>query len=253
MIEVTFNDSLGGMLKIFFGFKKDHSIVVLPVFADLGDLSKGLFSAKRFRQVNAMLSAALEPKTNWFSQYRWRILKNTMRDVIDACKQGEPLRIWYSNSPEEFCAAMAIISQLSEAPGSISVIHLQGSTAYAQNSVSTWDALSPSELSAFLAAEHFPDHAERRHITEQYTQLCANNSTLRVCVDGRLLPVAEDYYDDLIRKHIPETDTRPTSVLWAILKNTDEPLPLSYLKSRCAMLLSSADSEQTALISPPNI
>ena len=134
MIEVTFSDSLCGMLKMadYYSdrFGKDRSFVSFMVFADIGNLSEGLFSEKRRCQVNEMHKHEYLFEGDFYTRYRWRKTKKEMLQLIADCEAGEHLRIWSGNEPSELCLTLALISLLRDAAGQVSVIHRESSAAY---------------------------------------------------------------------------------------------------------------------------
>lgn len=253
MIEVTFNDSLCGMLKMadWYSdqFEKNRSYASFFIFADIGDLSKGLFSARRLRQVNALFNHKYYYQTDIFTEYRWRCLKKRMYALMAACDQGEHLRIWSSNAPEELCATMALISMLAETEGTVSIIHLQNSKAHAKKPVFSWGELDPEDLAEFLADEYFLDKDECRKIAGQYEKLCTNSGILRAFENNELISVSEDYYDGLIREQIPNENIRMPFVVRDVLRNAKSFLPFEYLNIRCITLLCSPEFELSETLS----
>jgi len=255
MIEVTFSDSFCGVLKMadYYSdcFGKDRSFISFMFFADVGNLSEGLFSEKRRCQVNQMHKHEYLFEGEFYTRYRWRKTKRAVLQLIADCEAGEHLRIWSGNQPSELCSTFALISLLRDAAGQVSVIHRESSAAYNKKKADSWGVLDPEDLAAFLPDEQFLDKNARREIAERYDKFCENSGNLRAFENGKLTPVPDEYYDSFILRQIPDGDFRLPQVISNVLRNEKTFIPFDFLQCRCAKILCSPKFERLGTI-PPN-
>lgn len=140
-----------------------------------------------------------------------RILEQAVKDlkeILDRSANGEPVRLWYSDQPDEMCGfywITARLNSLKDRCGPISMVKLP---AYEQQNDGTfvarngWGSVSPGEWSAFLPLEQPMPLVFRRSVTARWRSLQEENAPLRAVLNGRLVSVPEDLYDSFIRREL---------------------------------------------------
>lgn len=121
-------------------------------------------------------------------------------------KNGEPLRVWYSQDPDEMCGFWWLMFELED----LENIQIHGVTLppYCERPDGVviiwnkWEEVSPEEWSPFLAEENLLPRNFRRCCAWDWRDLLLENAALRAVVNGKLVSASEDLYDCFIRKDV---------------------------------------------------
>lgn len=131
-----------------------------------------------------------------------------LTDVLNRSANGETVRLWYSNQPDEICGfywMTAQLNSLKDQCGPISMVRLP---PYEQRDDGTivrrngWGDVSPGEWYNFLSLEQAMSLVFRRSITAQWRSLQQENAPLRAVLNGHLVSVPADFYDSFIRREL---------------------------------------------------
>ena len=174
----------------------------------IGDISELLPGAER-GQVMARLFS-IHPDFDFDETIRemLQMARETLSEIQRRTEQGEPIRLWYSNQPDEICGMYWFITWLVGAGmehGKISVVRLPPWEIDENGNIIekiSWGEVSPGEWQGYLKLEE--------PVTEAFIQKCANrwrllqkeNAPLRAVLNGRLVGVSETIYDEFIRYEI---------------------------------------------------
>lgn len=140
-----------------------------------------------------------------------RILEQAVKDlkeILDRSANGEPVRLWYSDQPDEMCGfywITARLNSLKDRCGPISMVKLPPCEQQDDGTVVTrngWGEVSPGEWHKFLPLEQPMSLAFRRSVTAHWRSLQEENAPLRAVLNGRLVSVPEDLYDSFIRREL---------------------------------------------------
>jgi len=128
----------------------------------------------------------------------------TLRAVLERSAAGEPVRLWYSDQPDELCGFYWLLARLDglEQCGAVSAIKLPR-WDQRDNSVVTytaWGDVPPGEWSRFLPLEQPVSPTLRRACANRWRELQEENAPLRTVLNGVLAGVPEDFYDSFIRR-----------------------------------------------------
>ena len=128
----------------------------------------------------------------------------TLRAVLERSAAGEPVRLWYSDQPDELCGFYWLLARLDglEQCGPVSAVRLPR-WDQRDNSVVTyiaWGEVSPGEWSRFLPLEQPISPILRRACANRWRELQEENAPLRTVLNGTLAGVPEDFYDSFIRR-----------------------------------------------------
>ncbi len=128
----------------------------------------------------------------------------TLRAVLERSAAGEPVRLWYSDQPDELCGFYWLLARLDglEQCGAVSAVKLPR-WDQRDNSVVTytaWGGVPPGEWSRFLPLEQPISPTLRRACANRWRELQEENTPLRAVLNGVLAGVPEDFYDSFIRR-----------------------------------------------------
>ena len=128
----------------------------------------------------------------------------TLRAVLERSAAGEPVRLWYSDQPDELCGFYWLLARLDglESCGPVSAVKLPR-WDQRDNSVVTytaWGDVPPGEWSRFLPLEQPVSPTLRRACANRWRELQEENAPLRTVLNGVLAGVPEDFYDSFIRR-----------------------------------------------------
>lgn len=134
-------------------------------------------------------------------------------------KDGEAVRVWYSDAPYSKCGFYSLCTLLQEYDNDIRYVKLPEYRALADCIVCTrdWGEICAEEFAAFLPYEKKLSKAEVRMSAGLWGELAADNSPLRAVVNGRLAGVSEDFYDFLIWKRITQKPVKEARLIGDIL------------------------------------
>ena len=129
--------------------------------------------------------------------------------IFAASRQGELLRIWYSDTPDELCGFYWLMARLEEAgvQGPVEAIKLPRMDCRADGSVVSWrdwGEVGPGEWSHFLDLAQPVSPENRRGCQLVWQMLQRENAPLRACLNGNLTSVPVDFYDCFLRREIAQ-------------------------------------------------
>ena len=117
---------------------------------------------------------------------------------------GEPLRMWYSDQPDERCGFYWLLDRLSDCHGTISCIKLPDFTC-TDHVLVHWTGcgeVAPEEWYGLLSLETSLPDAQRRYYVAVWQALVQENAPLRAVVNGELRSVPESLYDSCIFREL---------------------------------------------------
>lgn len=169
-----------------------------PLNLSMGDISKP-FSEERaeFLQSTMMIGG---PN---FSRIGAELMEAARKSLERVRSAREPVRIWTSRNPDEFCGFCHILTELPK-DADIRVVELPEYEVLGNEirTYSGWGEISPYELGRFQTLERPLSATERRYFSMQWRIMQAQNSPLRAMVNGLLLSVGADFYDSIILREI---------------------------------------------------
>lgn len=134
--------------------------------------------------------------------------------------EGEPIRIWYSDAPYSRCGFCHLCAGLQKYQNAISVVKLPEYKVRPDASIvsyTNWGEVAAEEFAGFLTCEQKLSKEEIRMNAILWKGLQEDNSPLRAVVNGKLVGVAEDFYDFLIWKRITRKPIREARLIGDIL------------------------------------
>lgn len=189
---------MGGDPGDVFGFELKLSV---------GDISEELPGPKRqavlLRQYSFVVPD-MEEETNELLLQAARALT----ELLDRSANGEELRLWYSDDPDELCGffwLMDRLETLGDRCGPILAAKLPHRELQDGQGVVThsgWSGIGPGAWSRYVPLARPVSPLLRHFYAQQWRALRQENAPLRACLNGALVSVPEDFYDGLIRREI---------------------------------------------------
>ena len=140
-------------------------------------------------------------------------------DRLRACGTGDAVRIWVDHTPSSACGLLHAASILEKTGAAVSVVPLphwreEGKTVV---SYQGWGEVEPELFGHFLSREEPVPPLILGVMASRWRELQRENAPLRAVVNGWIRSVGEDFYDGLIRKHIPEGQTKIALIIGDVL------------------------------------
>ena len=140
-------------------------------------------------------------------------------DRLRACGTGDAVRIWVDHTPSSACGLLHAASILEKTGAAVSVVPLPRwrEEGKAVVSYQGWGEVEPELFGHFLSREEPVPPRILGVMASRWRELQQENAPLRAVVNGRVRSVGADFYDGLIRKHIPEGQTKIALIIGDVL------------------------------------
>ena len=132
--------------------------------------------------------------------------------VYGRVSEGESLRIWYSNQPDEMCGLhwfMAQLVRLEMPCENIYVVRLPEWEVDENGAVirhSGWGGIKPADWHRYSTLQEKVTPERCKGLARHWQQLQRENAPLRAVLNGQLVSVLETIYDDFILREIEAAD-----------------------------------------------
>ena len=139
--------------------------------------------------------------------------------LADYIGQGEPVRIWYSDSPYSRCGFYFLCGWLKPRQADVRVVKLPEYVQCANviRRYQNWGEIGPEEFAGFLSGECRLSHEEQSMYANAWSRLVEDNSPLRAVINGKMTGVPEDFYDFLIWKRLTGKPVKQVRLIGDIL------------------------------------
>lgn len=164
-------------------------------------------------------------------------------DRLRACGTGDAVRIWVDHTPSSACGLLHAASILEKTGAAASVVPLphwreEGKTVV---SYQGWGEVEPELFGHFLSREEPVPPLILGVMASRWRELQQENAPLRAVVNGRVRSVGADFYDGLIRKHIPEGQTKIANIIGDVLGREKPGIGDIWLAERIRWMLSTGE------------
>ena len=177
---------------------KPQDVACFPLNLSMGDISEPFSDARtEFLQSTVMIGG---PD---FSRIGAELMETARKSLERVRSAREPVRIWTSRNPDEFCGFCHILNELPK-DADIRVVELPEYEVFGKEirTYSGWGEISPYELGRFQCLDRPLSTTERRYFSMLWRTMQQENSPLRAMVNGQLLSVGADFYDGIILREI---------------------------------------------------
>lgn len=224
MIEILFGESESAAMKIALKRKKSlgSDVVSLPLMLDIGDIQQPV-SGKYRRDLLYKMLYQEQWGTDKEMKSELKALGNSYsRELIRLkkyLKNGESLRIWYSDAPYSICGMMWLCGKLRQYKGEVYAVRLPRLIVEGDATVeySGWGEVEPSVFAEMLPSQRRLSQAEICANAYRWNELKRGNSPLRALVNGSVIGVSDNFYDFLIWKYLGEEPVREIELIGQIL------------------------------------
>lgn len=207
-MEIAFQDSACGSLEMerrAGAAAFDGPVFSLSLALSMGDIAGEPFGPER-REMLAKLFAVFPQGEEAAAE----LLQRGERDfhaLLHRVKQGEDMRIWYSDQPDERCGLCWLMAALEgvKPRGTIRLVKLSDWEVDTDGTAvqkTGWGEVEPGQWAAHLVGQTPLPGAVGSALARQWERLRRENAPLRAVVNGRLCSVAEDFYDGFIRREL---------------------------------------------------
>ena len=199
-----------------------QEVLCLGFLLDIGDIQEPVDSPYRKDLIVSMFS-----QDSWGQAEEWRqefqetaesYVKNLLR-LKEFLKQGEKIRIWYSDAPYSRCGFYHLCHILEAYDNEVWTVRLP---EYVENEkrilfLENWGNISAEEFAGFLPDSRKLSAEEIHFYGKLWADLVRDNSPLRAMVNGNVIGVPEDFYDFHIWKVLCEQPVKEARVIGEIL------------------------------------
>lgn len=198
MIEVTFTESAGGGLMCAKALSFANSTVVcLPLGLSLGDISGDVFGEERRAFLQSMICID-DPSFADVAKEQLETAQKGLAELLRAAGEGEPVRLWYSDNPDEMCGLYHLLSILP--PNSdILAIKLPAYEEFPEKgnirAYTGWGEIEPEDFRRYLPLEEKISENMRRFFSFRWKQLVEENAPVRAVINGKPTSAGEELYD----------------------------------------------------------
>ena len=196
---------------------RSSDILCLEYNLAFGDISEKTPSTKRYESIYKMISTMYDPERsegvaeNWVKDLK---KKNTkyLKELKTAIKNEEPLRIWYSSSPDEINAFYWIMSFLDAQKyyKNVSAVYIPPDFFPTSCYYRGTGMLGPEMYFDAQKFEKTISEAQIKASSERWNELRKENAPMRLMISGSLVSLPEDFLDSFIYRMLakmPETFT----------------------------------------------
>jgi hypothetical protein len=252
MLEVVFSDSVKGDMKVAKNYNKKNmlcgaigyigkgkkpskkelekqyegkalggnskDVACIGFNLDIGDIAGGIDSEAR-KNVFIKVFGSVTFEDNEIERY-FNSQREDFEKLLIAARNGEPIRVWKSNTPFSACAFAFLCDALRNIECKISTISLPEYWETSDNTIQSctdWTEITPGQFYRFLPLEREITDNEKRMQSSLWNDLRDENAPLRALVNGRLISVPEDFYDHIIIKNIPDQEFVMAKLIGTIL------------------------------------
>ena len=176
----------------------------------MGDIAESQFPQGRRRLLERLLAASFGGS----AAERERVIEESLEElqanlqtVLTRSANGEELRIWYSDNPDDACGLCWLLAKLHELEqhGPVQLIKLpvweygEGETMMAYTG---WGEIGPGEWGRYLPLAQTAKPALLQACAGRWKELQRENAPLRVCLNGGLQSMPENFYDSFLLREL---------------------------------------------------
>lgn len=180
----------------------------LSLSLSIGDISENQPGIKRMQALERLYSIYPEGVGNEAVREESERVDKALKTVGERAKAGEALRIWYSSQPDELCGFYWFMDQLEQwgaDNGKVFAVKLPEWEADGEENIVrkiSWGEVSAGEWHRYASLQEPVSLAFRKSCAAYWKEIQKENSSLRAVLNGQLVSVPEDLYDDFIWREI---------------------------------------------------
>lgn len=232
MINVCFSESAMGSLKyaVSTGKLELSRVVCIPDDLSRGDIS----NVEDFKSRESILIESLG------KEYAEKKCKPEYAEFYSEIYSHKDIRIWYGNSPYEFCGMLYTLWLLGDKHANVRSIYctrtIEGETNTYVHYKHTGE-VSPEDIPVFMGFEEEISKAQRKEYITLWNSLISENGELRAYMDSTIKTVPPSFYDELILGYITYIPAVIASIIGRIFCEEDLGISDSLIASRIKQLV----------------
>lgn len=164
---------------------------------------------------------------------------------LQACTAGDTVRIWVDRTPHSACGLLHAASILERTEAAVHVVFLPHWLERPDGTVEVydqgWGEVEPELFGHFLSHEMPVPPAALAAMARRWEELQRENAPLRAVVNGRVCSVGEEFYDSLIRRHLPEGRAKIGGIIGETLGRERPGIGDIWLAERIHWMLSTGE------------
>ena len=213
MLEICFDDHLGGEL-IFINRRKMregnlwNDVLPIEFRLDCGNLNDGVFSENRFKYLKNISRDKWMGDEAFYTKKDWQNSQNALKTIKERVNAGEKILFWLSLNPKEVCDFLFLITEI-DCFENMDVICFNDREVQRFSEVE-YEKLQTTKIK--LNEDKF------NLISKTWNRICEGSHPLRVLINGAIVGVEEDFYDNIILSHIPDGEFVATMLFHCLYK-----------------------------------
>lgn len=211
-------------------------VLALSLGLDMGDIREPLGEARQELQRQWYGGNDEDADRDW---------QETLEgaDHLRALGSGDAVRIWVDHTPASACGLLHAAYLLKDTKAAVSVVPLPHwrEEGKAVVSYQGWGEVEPELFGHFLSREEPLPPLILGVMASRWRELQQENAPLRAVVNGRVRSVGEDFYDDLIRRNLPEGRTKIANIIGDVLGRERPGIGDTWLAERIRRMLSAGE------------
>ncbi|SDB44838.1 protein of unknown function [Pseudobutyrivibrio sp. YE44] len=239
MIEVGFTPSIVGLIKaaaayngLFNGKEQETGIIQLELMLDKGFIDEDITSdyrtnfPKEFYSYEHFSEEDIEEPLDEDDCWSRRGILNQWDLFNKYLPVEKNVRIWVSETAESYCGFLWLCNYLECKNINVYILKCPD-IVRGRQIIKRWEQLERKDLvnniknSVKLTETEISIHARR------WEELIKENSLLRVLLGSEVISVNEDFYDFIIRKHLPNDEIKQKTLISNIFFSA--PIPISNI------------------------
>lgn len=211
MVEVVFSESVAGHMAYAMGrnlpFGSRNDIFSFPLSLSIGEIDENGISKKREEILFNLFRISLQTAEKTAAKYV-KESKEKLIALTERAANGEPVRIWNSDMPEDACGTYWLMNQLYPIGLKKTEVIIVKLPKYEEreDGVSVryegWGEVESARWGKMATLGKKLPVNLMSPMAEYWRQLCQENMPLRAVVNGRLVSVPETFYDTFILREI---------------------------------------------------
>lgn len=189
-----------------------RDVVALSFALSTGDISEDYPAERRLKYFDQLMSIYPDFNDNKETEKWFGKMQASLDRVLKAIKDNQPVRLWYSDNPDELCGLYHIVYLIDKFNPQAEIFTVKLPTQYIREdgsaiSYNGWGDVSPREWHIHFKTEKMTQAVKTLCLTN-WCRLKADNAPVRAMLNGLMHSLPEDIYDSFIIKEIQQMDTQ---------------------------------------------
>ncbi|MBR6610075.1 MAG: DUF1835 domain-containing protein [Oscillospiraceae bacterium] len=189
-----------------------RDVVALPFALSTGDVSEDYPAEKRLKYFDQLMSIYPDFNDNKETEKWFGKMQASLDRVLKAVKDNQPVRLWYSDNPDELCGLYHIVYLIDKFNPQAKIYTVKLPAQYISEdgsviSYNGWGDVPPREWHIHFKTEKMTRSFKTLCLTN-WRRLKADNAPVRAMLNGLMHSLPEDIYDSFIIKEIQQMDTQ---------------------------------------------